>query len=262
MKGFDALHTTPQPATGLTLSYSKCSAGLYSHGRDTSETPRIDHGLPPVPARWKPAQPDSICRCARSPTTSVSPQQGLPETSNNIIIQKGLAFGRDWSGTVVNPERMRASEILPRRLHGRGGALVVRRDAAINRNGGSRCQSLRRSDHLGQHTPKRLPQSRRRWQWPIPRGRIKPIRGSKQSRVIAMLQSPAGATIAAMMKATGWQQHSVRGFLAGVVRKRLKLKLGSKKVDGIRVYQIAGVEKSKRAPRKSERLIWRRVTEL
>ena len=54
-----------------------------------------------------------------------------------------------------------------------------------------------------------------------------------------MLQSPTGATIAAMMKATGWLQHSVRGFLAGVVRKRLKLKLGSKKVDGNRVYQIA-----------------------
>ena len=77
--------------------------------------------------------------------------------------------------------------------------------------------------------------------------------GSKQSRVIVMLQSPAGATIAAMMKATGWQQHSVRGFLAGVVRKRLKLKLGSKKVDGIRVYQIAGVEGSEHRPRKSER---------
>src|SRR5437773_9227119 len=77
--------------------------------------------------------------------------------------------------------------------------------------------------------------------------------GSKQSRVIAMLQSPTGTTIAAMMKTTGWQQHSVRGFLAGVVRKRLKLKLGSKKVDGIRVYQIAGVESSKHRPRKSER---------
>ena len=62
--------------------------------------------------------------------------------------------------------------------------------------------------------------------------------GSKQSRVIAMLQSPAGATIAAVMKATGWQPHSVRGFLAGVVRKRLKLELGSTKVDGNRVYQI------------------------
>src|SRR5712691_8869015 len=62
---------------------------------------------------------------------------------------------------------------------------------------------------------------------------------SKQSRVIAMLLSPKGATIAAMMKTTGWQQHSVRGFLAGVVRKRLKLKLSSKKVDGNRVYEIA-----------------------
>src|SRR5205085_5251916 len=64
---------------------------------------------------------------------------------------------------------------------------------------------------------------------------------SKQSRVIAMLRSSRGATIVAMMKATGWQQHSVRGFLAGVVRKRLKLKLGSEKVDGTRVYRIAGV---------------------
>jgi len=69
--------------------------------------------------------------------------------------------------------------------------------------------------------------------------------GSKQDSVIAMLKSPAGATIDAMMKATGWQQHSVRGFLAGVVRKRLKLKLGSKKVDGERVYRITGGEKNK-----------------
>ena len=56
--------------------------------------------------------------------------------------------------------------------------------------------------------------------------------------MIEMLQSPEGATIDAMMKATGWQRHSVRGFLAGVVRKRLKLELGSKIVDGNRIYQI------------------------
>ena len=55
-----------------------------------------------------------------------------------------------------------------------------------------------------------------------------------------MLRSPKGTTIDAMMSATGWQQHSVRGFLAGVVRKRLKLKLGSEVVDGARVYRITG----------------------
>jgi Protein of unknown function (DUF3489) len=77
--------------------------------------------------------------------------------------------------------------------------------------------------------------------------------GSKQLRVIAMLQSPAGATIAAMMQATGWQQHSVRGFLAGVVRKRLKLKLGSNKVDGTRVYRVASGDSGKAAARRSKR---------
>src|SRR4030088_1915408 len=76
---------------------------------------------------------------------------------------------------------------------------------------------------------------------------------SKQSQVIAMLQAPIGATIAAMMKATGWQQHSVRGFLAGVVRKRLKLKLGSKKVDGNRVYRILGGSNGKAVARRTKR---------
>jgi hypothetical protein len=77
--------------------------------------------------------------------------------------------------------------------------------------------------------------------------------GSKQSHVLAMLQSSTGATIAAMMQATGWQQHSVRGFLAGVVRKRLKLTLTSNKVDGKRVYQIASGERGKSTARQSKR---------
>jgi hypothetical protein len=58
-----------------------------------------------------------------------------------------------------------------------------------------------------------------------------------------MLQSPKGTTIPAIMKATGWQQHSVRGFFAGVVRKRLKLKLDSTKVDGVRLYRIGNAGK-------------------
>ena len=56
-----------------------------------------------------------------------------------------------------------------------------------------------------------------------------------------------------MMKATGWQPHSVRGFLAGVVRKRLKLKLGSKKVDGNRVYRIASGNSGKTASPQPQR---------
>jgi hypothetical protein len=77
--------------------------------------------------------------------------------------------------------------------------------------------------------------------------------GSKQARVIEMLQSPSGMTIAAMMKETGWQQHSVRGFLAGVVRKKLKLKLNSKKIDGSRVYRIDGADSAKPSGRQSKR---------
>jgi hypothetical protein len=61
---------------------------------------------------------------------------------------------------------------------------------------------------------------------------------TKHTRVIVMLRSAAGATIASIMAATGWQQHSVRGFLAGVVRKKLGLNLVSEQTDKGRVYRI------------------------
>lgn len=61
---------------------------------------------------------------------------------------------------------------------------------------------------------------------------------TKHDRIIAMLRTSAGATIASLVTATEWQPHSVRGFLAGVVRKKLGLNLISEQTDKGRVYRI------------------------
>src|ERR1700675_1502384 len=72
---------------------------------------------------------------------------------------------------------------------------------------------------------------------------------TKHDRIIAMLRTSAGATIASLVTVTEWQQHSVRGFFAGVIRKKLGLNLVSEKTDKGRVYRIKSGKASSTAGR-------------
>ena len=76
---------------------------------------------------------------------------------------------------------------------------------------------------------------------------------SKQAQVLAMLYRKQGATIATVMKATGWQRHSVRGFLTAAVRKRLGLMLVSEKTGEERVYRIVANDVSSKRKGRSGR---------
>ena len=74
---------------------------------------------------------------------------------------------------------------------------------------------------------------------------------SKQDRIVALLHRPDGATLDVLVKETQWQKHSVRGFLAGTVRKKLRLPLLSEKIDGVRTYRI-GKAKTAKATKSSK----------
>jgi hypothetical protein len=66
-----------------------------------------------------------------------------------------------------------------------------------------------------------------------------PRDGSKSARIVDLLKQPGGATAKELMKLTGWQPHSLRGFLSGTVSKKMGLTVVSTKAeDGERTYSI------------------------
>jgi hypothetical protein len=132
--------------------------------------------------------------------------------------------------------------VLPRRVICLGGAEVVRRMASRkpHEDPMTRTKSKPKTAARPRSATTAKPASRR-WAKAVaaltaaaPKARA----GTKHAEIIAMLQDRAGATIGAIMAATGWQQHSVRGFLAGVVRKKLGLNLVSAVGESGRVYRI------------------------
>jgi Protein of unknown function (DUF3489) len=63
--------------------------------------------------------------------------------------------------------------------------------------------------------------------------------GSNKAKIIALLKRPGGAALEQLQKATGWQAHSVRGFLSGTLKKKMGLRIHSSKLPhGARTYRI------------------------
>ena len=69
--------------------------------------------------------------------------------------------------------------------------------------------------------------------------RAKPRPATKSESIIQLLKQPSGTTMARLQKSTGWQPHSIRGFLSGTLKKQKGLNVISEKVeDGERRYRI------------------------
>ena len=129
----------------------------------------------------------------------------------------------------------------PRRVTCLGGAEVVRRMASLKPFEDPMTRTKSKRKPATHARPVKTGKRRSSKRGPIgaaPGGLVRTRVGTKHAQVLAMLRDRTGTTIAAIVAATGWQQHSVRGFLAGVVRKKLGFNLVSEQGGSGRVYRI------------------------
>ena len=243
------LHPGATPADpgvqkGLILRGFLEAALKWRRGRDS--TPRYGKSYLPSPRLRM------IAECLQDVPICDAGAAENPRSSSNKIAQKELAMPGIWSVTAhVRLSRL-AHGFRPARpnspLRGCGGAAVFspppmeiqmtksRTKPAAARPGRNSGASRRVAARPG--ATRQSPTRSKSTKPGLLQASIPARAHTKQAKVLAMLQRPVGTTIDAIAKATAWQQHSVRGFLAGVVRRKLKLNLVSERRDDVRVYRI------------------------
>jgi len=100
-------------------------------------------------------------------------------------------------------------------------------------------KSKRRPQSVDAHTPP-TKDGRNPQKIQPPRSQLPQRANSKIAKVVDMMRRPAGVSIKAIMSATGWQRHSVRGAISGAIKKKLGLKVTSEVRGADRFYRIAG----------------------
>jgi len=193
-----------------------------------------------------------LSAAAQHPEGAIELASDLKDSAAEKAIGKLLQGGliEEIPACGVLPVWRRDDDAGPRalRITPRGLAVIGVEAGVIDRNTGGLLDTQDGGDLAPKRPSRRVKAaSRKTSKDEAPKQSAVPsARHSRQARVIEMRQRQQGATIAAIIKATGWQPHSVRGFFAGVVRKRLGLTLMSEKTGTDRVYRILAKNTSRK----------------